>query len=110
MYFTVPSHVWAVDARTGVKLWQFDWKSQGGEAIGNRGAAVRGNTLYFETDDCYLVALDIATGKEKWHSRYRRRRASTGPTSTFGSGAAHDRQEPRHGRHLGRRLRRARLC
>src|SRR5215813_10920559 len=24
LYFTVPSHVWAVDARTGRKLWQFD--------------------------------------------------------------------------------------
>ncbi len=68
MYFTVPSHAWAIDARTGVKLWQFDWQSKGGETIGNRGAAIRGNTLYFETEDCYLVALDIATGQEKWHS------------------------------------------
>src|SRR3984957_3070700 len=23
LYFTVPSHVWAVDARNGQKLWQF---------------------------------------------------------------------------------------
>ena len=68
LYFTVPSHVWAVDARTGVKLWQFDWATQGGDSIGNRGAAIQGDTLYFETTDCYLVALDIATGKEKWHS------------------------------------------
>ena len=68
LYFTVPSHAWAVDARTGVKLWQFDWKSKGGETIGNRGAAIRGTTLYFETEDCYLVALDTVTGKEKWHA------------------------------------------
>lgn len=68
LYFTVPSHVWAVDARTGIKLWQFDWKSKGGETIGNRGAAILGKTLYFETEDCYLVAIDTATGKEKWHS------------------------------------------
>ncbi len=68
MYFTVPSHVWAVDARTGVKLWQFDWTSKGGETIGNRGAAIRGNTLYFETEDCYLVALDISNGQERWRS------------------------------------------
>ena len=27
-----------------------------------------GNTLYFETEDCNLVAIDIVTGKEKWHS------------------------------------------
>ena len=46
LYFTVPSHVWAVDARTGVKLWQYDWQSQGGEAIGNRGAAVRRATRF----------------------------------------------------------------
>ena len=63
----VPSHAWAVDARTGRKLWQFDWASKGGESIGNRGAAVKDNTLYFETEDCNLVAIDIATGKEKWH-------------------------------------------
>ena len=68
LYFTVPSHVWAVDARTGRKIWQFDWQSKGGEAIGNRGAAVLGNTVYFETEDCNLVAIDRTTGKEKWHA------------------------------------------
>jgi alcohol dehydrogenase (cytochrome c) len=68
LYFTVPSHVWAVDARTGHKLWQFDWASKGGETIGNRGAAVLGDTVYFETEDCNLVAIDIKTGKEKWHA------------------------------------------
>ena len=68
LYFTVPSHAWAVDARTGTKLWQFDWPSKGGETIGNRGMAILGNTVYFETEDCNLIALDSATGKEKWHS------------------------------------------
>jgi len=67
LYFTVPSHVWATDARTGKQIWQFDWASKGGEAIGNRGAAVKGDTLYFETEDCNLVAINIHTGKEKWH-------------------------------------------
>jgi acido-empty-quinoprotein group A len=67
LYFTVPSHAWAVDARTGVKLWQFDWKSKGGETVGNRGVAVLNNTVYFETEDCNLIALESATGKEKWH-------------------------------------------
>ncbi len=68
LYFTVPSHAWAVDARTGVKLWQFDWKSKGGETIGNRGMAILGSTVYFETEDCNLIALDKDTGKEKWHA------------------------------------------
>ena len=26
-----------------------------------------GNYLFFETPDCYLVSLDAATGKERWH-------------------------------------------
>ena len=67
LYFTVPSHVWAVDARTGAQRWQFDWASKGGESIGNRGVAVLGQTVYFETNDCNLVAIDAVTGKEKWH-------------------------------------------
>ncbi len=66
LYFTVPGHVWALDARTGQKRWQFDWTSKGSNTIGNRGVAIAGDTVYFESDDCYLVALNLATGKEKW--------------------------------------------
>ena len=68
LYFTVPTMVWAVDARTGVQLWNFHWNNKGGNLIGNRGVAMYKDTLYFETADCNLVALDSATGKEKWHS------------------------------------------
>jgi acido-empty-quinoprotein group A len=67
MYFTVPTMVWAVDARTGVQLWSFHWENKGGLLIGNRGVAISNGTLYFESPDCNLVALDIVTGKEKWH-------------------------------------------
>ena len=68
LYFTVPNHVWAIDARSGQEIWHFDWESKGGLTIGNRGAAISGSNLYFETPDCNLVALDIVTGKEKWHT------------------------------------------
>jgi alcohol dehydrogenase (cytochrome c) len=67
LYFTLPDHVWAVDARSGQKRWQFDWQSKGGNTIGNRGVAISAGTLYFETDDCNLVALRVDTGEEKWH-------------------------------------------
>ena len=67
MYFTVPDHVWAVDARTGKELWHFTWPSKGGIHIGNRGVAIAGKWLYFETPDCNLVALNIKDGKERWH-------------------------------------------
>ena len=67
LYVTAPDNVWAVDAHDGRVIWQYYWKTRGGTHIGNRGAALRFNTLYFETPDNYLVAIDSKTGKEKWH-------------------------------------------
>jgi len=67
LYVTAPDNVWAVDAHDGHVMWQYYWKTRGGTHIGNRGAALRYNTLYFETPDNYLVAIDSTTGKEKWH-------------------------------------------
>ena len=67
LYVTAPDNVWALDAHDGHVLWQYYWKTRGGTHIGNRGAALRYNSLYFETPDNYLVALDAKTGKEKWH-------------------------------------------
>jgi len=67
LYFTIPDHVWAVDARTGRERWHHAWTSKGGIHLGNRGVAVAGDLLYYETPDCNLVALDIKTGTERWH-------------------------------------------
>jgi alcohol dehydrogenase (cytochrome c) len=66
LYFTVPDHAWAVDARTGRALWHWQTKSRGGTHIGNRGAALYENWLFFVTPDDYLVSLDATTGKERW--------------------------------------------
>ena len=30
LYFTLPDHAWAVDARTGRQIWHYQWESQGG--------------------------------------------------------------------------------
>jgi alcohol dehydrogenase (cytochrome c) len=59
MYLTAPDHVWALDARTGREIWHFAWQSKGGIHIGNRGAAVLGEWLFFETPDCILASLNI---------------------------------------------------
>ena len=67
LYFSVPDHVWAVDARTGRDVWHFAWKTRGGDHIGNRGVGILDNWLYFLTPDNYFVSLDVATGKERWH-------------------------------------------
>jgi alcohol dehydrogenase (cytochrome c) len=66
IYVTVPDHVWAVDARTGGELWHYAWESKGGIHIGNRGVAIAGDALYFETPDCHLVSLGARDGKERW--------------------------------------------
>lgn len=66
LYFTVPDHAWALDARTGRELWHYQWESQGGIHIGNRGVALYGNWLYFETPDNHLISLEARTGKFRW--------------------------------------------
>jgi alcohol dehydrogenase (cytochrome c) len=67
LYVTAPDNVWALDARDAHELWHYFWKTKGGTHIGNRGAALWHNYLYFETPDNYLVSLDARTGKERWH-------------------------------------------
>lgn len=66
LYFTVPDHVWAIDARTGKQIWHYKWKSQGGIHIGNRGVGIYNNWLFFETPDDHLVSLEKDTGKFRW--------------------------------------------
>lgn len=68
LYFTVPDHVWAIDARDGREVWSYTWQSRGGIHIGNRGVAIYGDWLYFETPDCNLVSLNIKDGSERWHT------------------------------------------
>jgi len=69
LYFTVPDHVWAVDARSGRELWHYQWATTGGNHLGNRGVAVFEDWLYFETPDCYLISLNLKDGKERWRKQ-----------------------------------------
>lgn len=69
MYFTIPDHVFAIDARSGYEIWHFAWKSRGGWHLGNRGVGMYGNWIYFETPDCNLVALNSKDGTERWHKQ-----------------------------------------
>ena len=67
IYFANPDNAWAVDARTGRQIWHFEWQSQGGIHIGNRGVGMYGDWLFFETPDCHLISLDARTGKMRWN-------------------------------------------
>jgi len=66
LYFTVPDHAWAIDARTGDELWHYAWKDKGGHLVGQRGVGMYGNWLYFVGPDGWFISLDAKTGKERW--------------------------------------------
>ncbi len=67
IYMSNPDNAYAIDAVSGREIWHYFWKTKGGNHIGNRGMAMYGNWLYFETPDDYLISLEAATGKERWH-------------------------------------------
>jgi PQQ-dependent dehydrogenase (methanol/ethanol family) len=74
MYMTSPATpnnvVVAVDLRTQRTLWRYEHKNAPVSTAccgpNNRGVAVSGGHVYVATLDAQLVALDQATGKEKW--------------------------------------------
>lgn len=72
MYFsTALNHVLAVDARTGVKKWEFAYDYQGRTVVdccstNNKGVAVYGGRVYMATLDARLVSLDASSGKLLW--------------------------------------------
>ena len=66
------SIVYALDAASGEELWRYDpgvpksWAQYACCDVVNRGVAVWGESVYVGTLDGYLVALDAATGEERW--------------------------------------------
>jgi alcohol dehydrogenase (cytochrome c) len=69
LYFTIPNNIYAVDARTGAKLWSYSWVDQGGHLVGNRGLGMYKNWLYFLGPDDWVICLDANTGKERWRKQ-----------------------------------------
>lgn len=69
LYFTIPDHVFAVNARTGEMLWQFDFQDRGGHLVGQRGVGMYGNWLYFLTPDGWFISLNAKDGKERWRRK-----------------------------------------
>ncbi|MGH7539057.1 MAG: pyrroloquinoline quinone-dependent dehydrogenase [Gemmatimonadales bacterium] len=74
MYITSPAApnnvVIAIDLRTQKTLWRYEHKNApvGTACCGpnNRGVAIAGGMVYLATLDAQLIALDQATGREKW--------------------------------------------
>jgi alcohol dehydrogenase (cytochrome c) len=64
------SRAWAIDAKTGREIWQYDHRLPEGILpccdVVNRGAALIHDKVIFGTLDAKLVALDQKTGKVVW--------------------------------------------
>jgi len=76
MYVTGPwSVVYALDARTGQRLWRYDpqvprdWGRMACCDVVNRGVAVYEGKVFVGTLDARLVALDAVTGELLWETR-----------------------------------------
>jgi acido-empty-quinoprotein group A len=69
LYFSIPDHAWAIDARTGEEIWHYSWQDSGGHLIGNRGLGMYGDWLYFMTPDCWFISLHAKDGKERWRKK-----------------------------------------
>ena len=70
MYVTNPNEVIALDAGSGRLIWQFKRPRTIGITAGsaNRGAAVAGDRLFFETDNAHTLALNRFTGDVIWET------------------------------------------
>ena len=74
MYISGPNTAAALDIKTGRSLWNWkrtvptDYRNVGFGKV-NRGPAIMDDMLYVATLDCYLVALDIKSGVERWSTK-----------------------------------------
>ena len=73
LYLTGPNQVFALDALTGESIWHYSRAATpglvGDGKLGtNRGVAILGDKVFFDTDNAHLLALDRATGKLIWET------------------------------------------
>jgi len=69
LYFTIPDHVFAINARTGEQLWQYNFEDRGGHLVGQRGVGMYRDWLYFLTPDGWFISLNANNGKERWKKK-----------------------------------------
>ena len=67
------SRLFAFDARTGEKKWEYNARLPDGIMpccdVVNRGAAIHGDKVIFATLDAHLIALNRETGKVVWNKK-----------------------------------------
>ena len=89
LYVTGPNQVAALDATTGNRLWTYLRRPRpgwwGDSQLGtNRGVALRGNKVFFVTDNAHLLALDRATGALGWKTAMAPETPASEPPHHYG--------------------------
>jgi len=73
MFVATPGNqVLAMDAKTGQLLWRFKRPIPEDQFLlhpTSRGVGLWGDNLFLATSDCYLVAINVKTGKEIWSTK-----------------------------------------
>ncbi len=74
MYLTRPENaVYALDALTGRQLWMYEHRNpeRTFNCCGrvNRGLAILGTTLFMNTLDMHVIAIDAKSGRELWKTK-----------------------------------------
>src|SRR4029434_3861305 len=85
MYVPSRNSVFALDAQSGREVWRFS-RPMLPDVIGdaragiNRGVAVLGNKVFFETHDAHLLALHAKNGSLLWETEIGDHREGYGGT------------------------------
>ncbi len=85
MYVTAANDVIALDARNGRQLWRYSRPISSGllddaASHKNRGVGVRQNSVFIQTDDAHLLALDARSGGLLWDVQYADKKKHYGST------------------------------
>jgi alcohol dehydrogenase (cytochrome c) len=86
MFITSANSVFALDARTGRKVWEHSYPITEGliddaSAHHNRGVALWRTRLYMETDNAHLLCIDARSGHLIWDVPYAAGNKNYGATS-----------------------------
>lgn len=85
MYVTAANDVIALDARTGRQLWRYHRPVSSGllddaASHKNRGVGIWQNSVFIQTDDAHLLALDARSGGLLWDVQYADKKKHYGST------------------------------
>jgi alcohol dehydrogenase (cytochrome c) len=69
LYFTIPDHAYALNARTGELIWQYSWEDKGGHLVGQRGVGLYKDYVYFLAPDGWFISLNAKDGSERWRKK-----------------------------------------